>query len=728
MVTFIIKVVIGQKKKLLECKKLGKRERNARAITLSQGEHAIVNMWAPQQKVQYVLWLAEEKSLTRVQRRVRRRWIGRRGPIAWPTRANALEEMRQLITSAAALVTPQMLQNNWREVEYSLDVCRAAQGAHIELHSAFSETRRVFTSSYVKREQLFRVQVSNNRRRDLWLSAPTFYRVGLWVPASPREIIFTRSYMVAPGILADGFSYCELESEFLSAARSAVISVAVEWVGHKSKHARPKYAIRKVQDNREGLELNGLHQLLVYADDVNMLAENPQTIRENKGILLEENKAIDLGFVVAVSKMESSRIPDESIYRRVLESTYRRVLKSTTNPPICGKLVKTHFHTDSEVSRCGISLKPHNVRYVFPIALWKQPIMWSILRMKPSRNRNLSSSIQYMSLSSNHFNAELTVHRVERDCTRTALTVNPILAPCNTSPKSAAFPFRHHQIGHVLSTTSCSPRGRPSLESGRIRLATSDDCPSPKDGHGGICESDADRLATRNQVPSSEKYLIIPRPRNPKPFLYQYQNLVLPPRVHTSLLFNYAREVQSIDEMIAGTNSGTSGQFQTLGIEEQNSFRKGRSCCDGYFTMQILIEKHREFNIETHLAFIDFRKAFDKVNRRYKLSFVENLDLSEKIVKFNKPMGIINRVFKPAFIQKSTRTRLYQIIARPVLCYGSETWTIRTKAESRLTAGEMRFMRRTAGYTKWDRKKNEDILQELNVSSILDYISRYQLN
>jgi hypothetical protein len=56
-----------------------------------------------------------------------------------------------------------------------------------------------------------------------------------------------------------------------------------------------KYAIRKVQENWVELKLNGTHQLLVYADDVNLLGDNIDTIKKNTEILTVTSKGVGLG-------------------------------------------------------------------------------------------------------------------------------------------------------------------------------------------------------------------------------------------------------------------------------------------------------------------------------------------------------------------------------------------------------------------------------------------------
>jgi hypothetical protein len=50
-----------------------------------------------------------------------------------------------------------------------------------------------------------------------------------------------------------------------------------------------EYAMRKVPQYQFGLDLNGTHQLLVYADDM-LLGDSINTIKENTKVLLQVSK------------------------------------------------------------------------------------------------------------------------------------------------------------------------------------------------------------------------------------------------------------------------------------------------------------------------------------------------------------------------------------------------------------------------------------------------------
>ena len=68
-----------------------------------------------------------------------------------------------------------------------------------------------------------------------------------------------------------------------------------------------EYAIRKVQESNLGLDMNGTHQVLAYADDVNVICDDIRT-RRNADMLLNACKNIGLAVNTGETKcMEIGR-------------------------------------------------------------------------------------------------------------------------------------------------------------------------------------------------------------------------------------------------------------------------------------------------------------------------------------------------------------------------------------------------------------------------------------
>lgn len=65
----------------------------------------------------------------------------------------------------------------------------------------------------------------------------------------------------------------------------------------------------------------------------------------------------------------------------------------------------------------------------------------------------------------------------------------------------------------------------------------------------------------------------------------------------------------------------------------QSGFTRGRSTTDHIFALRIVMEKYYEFNIDLHMLFVDFRQAYDSINREVLWQALDELLIPGKYIQ-----------------------------------------------------------------------------------------------
>jgi len=85
-------------------------------------------------------------------------------------------------------------------------------------------------------------------------------------------------------------------------------------------------------------------------------------------------------------------------------------------------------------------------------------------------------------------------------------------------------------------------------------------------------------------------------------------------------------------------------------------------------------------------------------------------------------------VLKAVEVQNHTGMKAFKVLARPLLNYGNEAWTFRKAGRAAYYIPEMKFLRKSAGYSLLDHKINELITKEPKMKPTAEYLQRYGRN
>ena len=109
------------------------------------------------------------------------------------------------------------------------------------------------------------------------------------------------------------------------------------------------------------------------------------------------------------------------------------------------------------------------------------------------------------------------------------------------------------------------------------------------------------------------------------------------------------------------------------------------------------------------------------------ISYKGELDIGNKLYNLLNITGILNNVFRPRKKPLINQEWNYTIHWSFQSCYmAAKLGMLKASDARRITATEMKYMRRTAGYTWTDYETHAQIAKELKITPILDKLLEYK--
>jgi hypothetical protein len=110
-----------------------------------------------------------------------------------------------------------------------------------------------------------------------------------------------------------------------------------------------EYAVRKVQENQVGINLNGTHHLLVYADDVNLLGGNINSTKKNTETLTDSKEEVGLEVNAEKTKyillVSSPECTGKNHDIKTFNKSFEEVEKTVTNQNLIQEEIKRRLNS-----------------------------------------------------------------------------------------------------------------------------------------------------------------------------------------------------------------------------------------------------------------------------------------------------------------------------------------------------------------------------------------------